>query len=155
MSGFSDIGYSISDSTYDVTFDLPSRARIQLIGTVTSDRTLVFGYGESRVQLYRDATVIFSAFAEPDSAPTQAFAFDQVLDTGRYRIVVKADGDVGMLGAFDFVLAADPPPPAVPFLSPIAMLGMLAILLNAGRREIRLGLVKYGAPWKSRQAFKQ
>jgi len=137
VSGYSDIGYSISDSTYDVTFDVATRTRIQLIGTVTSERTLIFGYGSSRVQLFRRDKEIFEASADPDTAPTQAFAFDEVVSPGRYRVVVKADGDVGALGQFDFVLAADPAPPAVPMLLPVGAVILVGALVGGGRRALR------------------
>lgn len=136
VSGYSDIGYSIGDSTYDVTFDVATRTRIQLIGTVTSERTLSFGYGSSRVQLFRRDKEIFEASAEPDTAPIQAFAFDEVVSPGRYRVVVKADGDVGALGEFDFVLAADPAPPAVPMLFPVGAVVLVGVLVGSGRRAL-------------------
>lgn len=137
VSGYSDIGYGIGDSTYDVSFQLTARARVQLIGTLSSYRNQNFGYGESRVRLMRQTAVLFEDSANPDTAPIQEFAFDEILTPGTYRVIVKADGDVGMDGAFDFVMSADPAPPAVPLSMPLGLLGLAGALLGSGMRGLR------------------
>lgn len=73
VSGYSDIGYSIGESVYDVAFDVATRTRIQLIGMVTSERIENFGGGNSRVQFFHRDRVLF------DSSPIHPFAFDEVV----------------------------------------------------------------------------
>ena len=68
---------------------------------------------------------LYEAVAEPDSAPLVTLDYDEVVGSGLYRLVVKADGDVGMDSTFDFSMAADPGPPRVPGLGPIGALGLV------------------------------
>lgn len=136
--GYSDYGYGYGDSSYDLTFRLDAPARIQLSGSLTAEDTYGFGYGESRVSLERGAQVLFQESADPYEMEV-AFAYDEALPPGEYRLFVQADGEISIRSTYDFVLAADPLAAGVP-AAPPAALWLLAA-----------GLAALGAPFLERR----
>lgn len=111
-SGFSELGYGIGSSVYDVTFRLHGPTLVDLTGTLTAFDTQGFGFAESEVRLSEGATVLFTTFADPFDTLVP-FSFSDELPAGDYRLYLQADGDVSMEGSFDFTLTAVATVPAV------------------------------------------
>ncbi len=124
-SGYSDIGYGIGRSTYDVTFRVDGAA-VALTGTLEMFDFVGFGYGVTFVQLSRaSGEVLYREEVDPYSSPA-IIDYQGLLPPGDYRLEAFADGDVWIDTSFDFAMTADPVA-AVPTLDPTA-----APLLAAG-----------------------
>lgn len=129
-SGFSDVGYGIGNSVYDVSFRLLGPAQIDLDGTLESFDTFGFGFAESEVRLSTGGQILFEAIADPINN-TVPFSFSQVLPPGDYRLLLQADGDVSMDGSFDFTLTAAAE--SIPGLRVHGLLSFAAALAIGGR----------------------
>jgi len=133
-SGYSDIGYGIGNSVYDIHFRLVAPAQIDLSGTLEAFDTWGFGFAESEVRLSTGAQILFEEIADPFNN-TVPFSFSQLLQPGDYRLFLQADGDVSMDGSFDFTLTATGQP--IPGLGLPGLLAFSVALTVVGRRSLR------------------
>lgn len=82
--------------------------------------------------LYEEITDPFTGFV--------SLSYLEVVPPGSYRLVLEADGDVGLDSSWSFTLDADPIAPPVPALGVpglVALMGLLALSGGVVLRRIR------------------
>ena len=118
-ASFRTVIHAIGGSIFDVTFDLPQRARVDLSGLLGISGGIRVQIHEARVALSTSGSPIFERRLDPapDGSPRHLpFGFGRTLDAGRYRVYVAAhtliDTDVTFAinahSAFALVLDARP-----------------------------------------------
>ena len=106
--GESDVTFFIAESTFDITFRATEISDIALDGSFFADNG-TFGFAQVSVALYAGPNVVFSdsVFGNNEAA----FAFNGVLATGVYRLIIQTDitpGGFDTVGGYIFAATFSP-----------------------------------------------
>ena len=131
-NGDSDFFFSITESTFDITFSVAVNTLLDLGGALSGEDG-TFGFGEATVRLFAGATtadsLVFSASG--GSGNFVPFNFLDTLDPGMYRLILQTNITPGGFGtiaewSFDANFTAMPVPlPAAGWLFGVAVLGLI------------------------------
>jgi hypothetical protein len=141
---YSDYGYSLSESVFDITFNLASQNRINLTSTLGGSgenppSALIYLY--SGVDKDTDNLLFSSSLSYSDTEYPGAYSYsssptlDTILTAGNYRIIAKADGGSYVESNSNYSVNAEfttvvPTPPAFWLLG----LGLFS-LVNVRKRK--------------------
>jgi len=130
-SGFSDLGWSSSFSTFNIVFDIPAPTEITLGGELYVER-----WANASVELIGAGGTLFERLHDMDG--TVPFSEVLILDAGRYQIRAGASGTADPFGTYaTYSLNVGLSPTAVPEPGTALLVGLGIVGIAMQRAQVR------------------